>query len=164
MAMSNPRDKSLRQHVVNFLAGKGAHVDFSEAIADVGTKFRGKRPRGAPHSLWELVEHIRIAQWDILEFLRDPKHVSPEWPEGYWPKAAVPPNAAAWDASIKTIEQDRQAMKKLVLNPKTDLLARISHGNGQTILREALLVADHMAYHVGEIVIVRRVLGIWKKG
>jgi hypothetical protein len=159
--MKAVQDTSLRQHVANLLSGKGAHVDFTEAVHGVPVELRGKRVSGIPHSLWELVEHIRIAQWDILEFSRNPKHVSPKWPEGHWPKIAEPPDAAAWDASIAAVEKDRNVMKRLVLNPKTDLFAKIPHGEGQTILREALLVADHNAYHVGEIVIVRCTLGIW---
>jgi hypothetical protein len=157
-------DKSLRQHVVRLLSGKGAHVDFRGAVARVPEKFMGLRPEGAPHSLWQLVEHIRIAQWDILEFSRNARHVSPKWPEEYWPKSAAPPGAAAWKKNIARFERDRDAMKKLVLNPKTDLFAKIPHGDGQTILREALLVADHTAYHVGQIVMVRNLLGIWTKG
>jgi hypothetical protein len=115
-----------------------------------------------PYSAWELLEHMRLAQWDILEFSRDAKHVSPDWPAGYWPGTPNPPNANAWEKSLKSFERDLTAMKKLVANPKTDLFARIPHGTGQTILREALLVADHNAYHVGQIILVRRVLGVWK--
>jgi hypothetical protein len=156
-------DKSLRQHVVKLLSGEGAHVDFKRAIARVYPKFRGARVDGAPHTLWELVEHIRLAQWDILEFSGNSKHVSPEWPEGYWPKGAEPPSEKAWEASIRQFLREREAMKKLVLNPKTNLLAKIAHGKGQTILREALLAADHTAYHTGQIVLVRNLLGIWEK-
>lgn len=156
-------DKALRRHVVNLLSGKGAHVDFTDAVRGVSPKFMGARPKGAPHSLWQLVEHIRIAQWDILEFSRNAKHVSPKWPDEYWPKSATPPSAAAWKKSIAWFERDRDAMKKLVLNPKTDLFAKIPHGDGQTILREALLAADHTAYHAGQIVVVRNLLGIWGK-
>jgi len=116
-----------------------------------------------PHSAWELLEHMRIAQWDILEFSRNPKHVSPEWPRGYWPETPEPPNAKAWAKSLKLFAGDLAAMKRLVANPRTNLFARIPHGNGQTILREALLVADHNAYHLGEVVITRRVLGAWKE-
>lgn len=156
-------DKALRQHVVKLLAGEGAHVDFRRAVDRVPPKFRAAHVDGAPHSLWDLVEHIRIAQWDILEFSRNAKHVSPEWPKGYWPKDPLePPTAKEWEASIKQFLRDRDAMKKLVLNPKTDLLAKIPHGKGQTILREALLAADHTAYHVGQIVLVRNLLGIWE--
>jgi hypothetical protein len=156
-------DKALRQHVVTLLSGKGAHVDFRRAVVRIYPKFRGAYLDGLPHSLWELVEHIRIAQWDILEFCRNPKHVSPKWPEGYWPKRGEQPSEKAWDASIRRCVRDLNAFKKLVLNPKTDLFAKIPHGDGQTILREALLAADHTAYHTGQIVLVRSAFGIWEK-
>ena len=155
-------EKSLREHLGNLLSGRGAHVDWKASFAGIPPKIRGVRPGGMPHSLWELLEHMRIAQWDILEFSRDPKHVSPDWPEGHWPKNPEPPNAKAWDKSVKLFARDLAAMQKLVASPKTDLFARIPHGTGQTILREALLVADHNAYHLGQFVSVRRLLGAWK--
>ena len=157
-------ERPLREHVLYTLRGGGAHVDFETAIKGLPSELRGKRPRGAPHSPWEILEHMRIAQWDILEFSRDAKHVSPDWPAGCWPENPGPPNAGAWEKSLKLFEQDLTAMNKLVANPKTDLFARIPHGTGQTILREALLVADHNAYHVGQVILVRRVLGAWKQG
>jgi DinB superfamily len=156
-------DKSLRTHVLELLSAKNAHVDFSAAIDGLAPRKRGVRPAGSPHSPWEIVEHIRIAQWDILEFCRDAKHKSPDWPSGYWPKNPAPPTAAAWTKSVKAISRSLDEMKKLVANPKTDLFAKIPHGTGQTILREALLLADHNAYHVGELVLVRRLLGEWDK-
>jgi hypothetical protein len=155
-------DKELRDHVVNLLSGKGAHADFSEAVASFPAKLRGKTPEGAPYSAWELLEHIRIAQSDILEFSRNAKHESPSWPTGYWPKNPEPPNSAAWDKSVKAVEHDRAEMIKLVQDPKTDLFAKIPHGEGQTILREALLAADHNSYHVGQLVLVRKLLGAWE--
>jgi hypothetical protein len=115
-----------------------------------------------PYSIWELLEHMRIAQWDILEFSRDAKHVSPEWPKGYWLAAGQKPTPAMWEKSLKAFSRDLAAMKKLVGNPRTDLFAPIPHGKGQTILREALLVADHNAYHLGQVLLVRRLLGNWK--
>src|SRR5580693_2164028 len=154
---------ALRKHLSELLKGRNAHVDIDGALKGLPVKLRGAKAEGSPYTAWQLVEHIRIAQWDILEFSRDAKHVSPEWPSGYWPKSAEPPRAAAWDASIARFEREREAMKKLVLIPKTDLFARIPHGDGQTILREALLVADHTAYHTGQIVLVRSLLGIWGK-
>jgi hypothetical protein len=156
-------DKSLRTHLVNLLTGKDAHVDFCVAATGISPKKRGIRPDGSPHSAWEIIEHIRIAQWDILEFCRDPKHKSPDWPSGYWPKNPAQPSAAAWSKTIKAIDRDLREMKSVVANPKTDLFANIPHGTGQTILREALLLADHNAYHVGELVLVRRLLGEWNK-
>jgi hypothetical protein len=158
-----PSDKSLREHLLALLKGGNAHVTFADAIKGLPVAMRGKRPRGAEHSPWEILEHLRIAQSDILEFSRDAKHVSPEWPTGYWPKTQTPPNDKAWAKSIRTITADLEAMAALVADPSTDLYAPIPHGNGQTILREALLIADHNAYHLGELVTVRRLLGAWGK-
>lgn len=156
-------DKALREHLVNLLSGRGAHADFAEAIEGISPKLRGIRPNGAPHSAWELLEHIRIAQWDILEFSRDAEHRSPSWPSGYWPEKPEPPSEVAWEKSVKAVERDHNEMKRLVEDPKTDLFAKILHGDGQTILREALLVADHNAYHVGQLVLLRRLLGDWEE-
>ena len=158
-----PNDKSLREHLAALLKGGNAHVTFETAIKGLPAALRGKRPKGAEHSPWEILEHLRIAQWDILEFSRDAKHVSPEWPGGYWPKTQAPPNDKAWAKSVRSVNADLEAMCALVADPSTDLHARIPHGDGQTILREALLIADHNAYHLGEMVIVRRLLGAWAK-
>jgi hypothetical protein len=155
------KDKVLREHVLYLLEGGGAHARFDEVIADIPPKLRGRKPAGLPHSLWMILEHMRIAQWDILGFSRNPKHVSPKWPEGHWPTTEAPPNPAAWTASIKKLRQDLKAMQDMVKNSKTDLFARIPWGDGQTILREALLVADHNAYHLGQMLDVRRLLGAW---
>jgi DinB family protein len=116
-----------------------------------------------PHTPWRLVEHLRIAQRDILEFTRNPRHVSPPWPEGYWPVGDAPPDDAAWNRSVAGFRADLQAMQDLVADPATDLFAPLPHGEGQTVLREALLVADHNAYHLGQMVVVRRLLGAWKE-
>ncbi len=155
-------DKPVREHVLYLLRDGGAHANFEAAIKGLPVKLRGKRPKGAEHSAWEILEHIRLAQWDILEFSRDAKHESPKWPEGYWPKSAAPPNATAWAKTVRAFREDLETLCKLVENPSTDLFAAIPHGTGQTILREALLVADHNAYHLGEMVLVRRLLGAWK--
>lgn len=154
--------KGVREHVLYLLRGGGAHVDFETAIKGLPVDLRGKRPKGAAHSPWEILEHMRLAQWDILEFSRDPHHVSPKWPEGYWPEAPAPPNAAAWSRSLRAIREGLDEMCALVESSSTDLLAPIPHGTGQTILREALLVADHNAYHLGQLVLTRRLLGAWK--
>jgi hypothetical protein len=158
------KEKQLREHLGELLAGGNAHLDWESAFAGIPPKLRGARPPGAAYSIWELLEHMRIAQWDILEFSRDPKHVSPDWPAGYWPKTQAPGNAKDWDESLQSFARDLAAMKKLVANPRTNLFIRIPHGTGQTILREALLVADHNAYHLGQVVMARRLLGAWKKG
>ena len=148
----------VREQVIKLLRGGQAHLTLDEVIKDLPANLRGVKPKGAPHTAWQLVEHIRIALWDILEFSRDAKHVSPPWPDGYWPKVEKPPSNDAWTKSIETIRRDMAALEKLVENPKTDLYEKIPHGTGQNILREALLVADHNAYHVGQLMLLRRML------
>jgi hypothetical protein len=155
------KDKALREQVIYLLQGGGAHIKFDEVIADVPPKVRGQKPVGLPHSPWMLLEHLRIAQRDILEFSRSAKHVSPQWPEGYWPRTGTRAGPAAWNESVKNFRRDLKAMEDLVKNPKTDLFARIPWGDGQTILREALLLADHNAYHLGQMLDARRLLGAW---
>jgi hypothetical protein len=156
-------DQSLREHVLDLLKGGGAHLTFEQAVAELPADLRGaKAAPAAPHTPWRLLEHLRICQWDILEFSRNPRHVSPDFPDGYWPESDGPPDAAAWDRSVQAFRADLQAMIDLVSDPGTDLFARIPHGDGQTILREALLVADHNAYHLGQLVFLRRCLGAWK--
>ena len=159
----NP-DQALREHLLYLLRGGGAHLNFDAAIAELPPALRGARPPGVPHSPWRLLEHMRIAQWDILEFSRNPKHVSPDFPAGYWPEGDAPPDDAAWDRSVAAFRADLKAMQDLVADRQTDLFARIPHGEGQTILREALLVADHNAYHLGQLIVVRRALGAWPEG
>jgi uncharacterized damage-inducible protein DinB len=154
---------ALRTHVLELLRGGHAHADFDKAVANLPANLRGKKVKGAPHTAWQLLEHMRIAQRDILEFSRNPKHVSPHWPAGYWPKTEAPPNAAAWTNSIRSFRADLKSMVKLVASKNTDLLARLPHGDGQTILREALLVADHNAYHLGQLLLLRRLLGAWNE-
>ena len=158
--MSN--DKSLREHVIFLLKEEGAHAGFDAAVKDVPAKLRGVRPAGASHSLWEVVEHMRIAQWDILEFTRNAKHISPKFPDGYWPGAPEPPDEKAWDRSVKAFRSDLKAMTALVADKSVDLLTKLPHGDGQTVLREALVLADHNAYHLGELVLLRRLLGAWR--
>ena len=160
--MTNDHEQVLRKHLLELLAGGGAHAKFEDAIKELPVKLRGARPDKYPHSPWMLLEHLRLAQWDILEFSRNEKHESPKWPEGYWPKAPEPPSADAWEKSVKEFRRDLKAMEDLVGDPKTDLFAKIAWGDGQTILREALLVADHNAYHVAQLVDVRRLLGAWE--
>ena len=155
------KDKALREHVLYLLDGGGAHAKFDEVVADIPPKLLGQKPAGLPHSLWMLLEHLRLAQRDILEFSRNPKHASPKWPEGYWPAAEASPSAAAWSASVEKFRQDLKAMQDLVKDPKTDLFAKIPWGDGQTVLREVLLLADHNAYHLGQMLDVRRLLGAW---
>jgi hypothetical protein len=163
MAIRKASDKVLREHVIELLNGRGAHSGFDDVVKNMPEKLRGVKPDGLPHSAWMLLEHLRRAQWDILEFSRNRKYKSPKWPEGYWPETAAPPSKAAWDESIQQFRKDLKVMQQLVANPKTDLYARIPWGDGQTILREALLVADHNAYHLAQLVDVRRLLGAWKE-
>lgn len=158
------QDKALREHLVYLLKGGGAHVHFTDALEGFSEQKRGTYATGLPHTGWQLLEHARLAQWDILEFSRNPKHVSPDFPEGYWPKTPGPPDEAAWDKSVRQFEKDLDEMIHLVKNPRTDLCALIPHGQRQTILREALLLADHNSYHLGQLVLLRKALGIWPQG
>jgi uncharacterized damage-inducible protein DinB len=154
-------DSEIRSQVARLLDWEDAHVGFDAAVADLPPSMRGVRPTGLPHSPWELVEHIRLAQRDILDFCRDPAYKAKRWPEDYWPPTPAPPSPGAWDASVATAQRDREALQALALDTGIDLLAGIPHGRGQTYLRELLLVADHTAYHVGQLVLARRALGSW---
>ena len=138
-----------------------AHVGFEAAVKNVPPELRGKRPDRMPHSLWELLEHLRLTQLDILEFCRNADYKEPHWPDDYWPKTAGPPSPGAWDESITSFIRDRAAMKGLAMDPAVDLFATIPHGSGQTYFREILVVADHNAHHLGQVVSTRQILGIW---
>jgi hypothetical protein len=167
MASKNPptanrQVKQLREHLFELLKGGSAHAGYDDAVKDLPEKLRGVKPDGLPHSAWMLLEHLRIAQQDILQFSRNPKYKTPQWPDDYWPKTAAPPSNAAWNKSVQQFRKDLKTMQDLVANPKTDLYARIPWGDGQTILREALLVADHNAYHIAQLIDVRRLLDAWK--
>ena len=152
-------DAALRQQLVTLLTSGEAHAEFEDAIRDFPADLRSQRPGGSPHSPWQLLEHMRITQWDILEFSRDPRHQSPAWPEGYWPSAPEPPDPKAWDRTVKAFLADRRALSELISDPSADLFTPIPHGTGQTLLREALLTADHNAYHLGQLLLLRRALG-----
>lgn len=156
-------DASLRKRLVELLKGGEAHVGISDALANFPAQKRGAYANGLEHTGWQLLEHIRLAQWDILEFSRDPQHVSPDFPGGYWPKTPGPRDDPEWTKSVQSVANDLRAMISLVTNTRTDLHAAFPWGDGQTLLREALLLADHNAYHLGQIVDLRRALGIWKK-
>lgn len=147
--------RQLREHLRKLLDWGDAHARFDDAVRDFPRELRGLRPAGAAHSAWELLEHLRIAQWDILEFTRDPNHVSPEFPSGYWPPDAAPPAETAWDESVAAFRRDNHALSELVADESVDLYAPIPHGDGQTVLREILLAADHNAYHLGQLMMVR---------
>jgi len=163
MKHSNDLMAALREHLLELLGKGGAHADFASAVADLPTDRRGEKLPGVPHTAWRLVEHMRITQLDILEFTRDARHVSPKWPDEYWPADDAPPSAKAWTASIAAYQKDRAAMIAIVEDTKNDLLAVLPHGKGQTIAREAMLLADHTAYHVGQLILLRRALGAWKE-
>jgi hypothetical protein len=156
------RDDSLRAHVLYLLDGGGAHLDFDAAVEELPSVLRGRKPDGIPHTPWRLVEHMRLCQRDILEYSRNPNHESPPFPHGYWPPDDAPQSPDAWDESLNAFRDDLRAMRDLVADPNQDLLAPLPHGEpGHTLLREALLVADHNAYHIGQLVVVRRALGAW---
>ena len=156
-------DKALRAQLADFLDWKNAHVGFDDAVKGVPPKLRGAVPKGFAHSVWQIVEHVRIAQSDILDFCVNPRYQhTMKWPDDYWPKTPAPKSATAWSKSLAGIRRDLKAMQRLAADGRIDLFAMIPHGTGQTYLREVLLVADHTAYHVAQIVDVRRALGNWK--
>jgi uncharacterized damage-inducible protein DinB len=154
-------DASIRDHVRKLLDWKEAHAGFDKAVAGIPPHARGETPDGLPYSLWQVLEHLRLSQRDILEFCRNPNYEQPKWPDDYWPSSATPPSDAAWDESVRQFRADREVLQDLAADPAIDPTARIPHGQGQTYLRELLLVADHGAYHVGELVVIRRLLGVW---
>lgn len=156
------RVAALRAQLVKLLDWGEAHVDFDSAVEGIPAELRGERPGGLPYSAWQLLEHMRIAQRDILDFCRDPAYRQPKWPDDYWPGTESPPSPEAWEESIAAFRVDREALKGLIADPALDLFDQVPDGEGQTYLREALLVADHNAYHLGELVAVRRLLGAWK--
>jgi hypothetical protein len=154
-------DTALRTQLVELLKGDHAHASFDAVMKDFPIELAGRRVEGLPYTAWQIVEHMRISQWDILDFSRNPGYVYIKWPDDYWPKEGAPADALAWEKSLQSFRADLKAMQELVANPTTDLFARIPHGEGQTILREALVVADHNSYHLGQIVLLRRLLGVW---
>ena len=158
----SPSDDPLRQQLLTLLESRNAHVDFDTAVGDLRPEARGRRPDELPYSPWELLEHIRITQWDILDFCRNPEYEQPDWPDAYWPDGPEPSDEEAWASSIAAYRRDLEGMKDLVRDPDLDLYAEIPHGDGQTYLREVLLVADHTSYHLGQLVTVRRQLGAWE--
>jgi hypothetical protein len=150
----------LREHLLELLGPGGAHADFDRAVSGLAAKFYNAKLANVPHSPWDMLEHLRIAQRDILEFTKDARHQSPPWPEGYWPKK--PAGEKDWKKSVAAFKADRKKMIAILTNAKTDLLAPLPHGQGQTVAREAMLLADHCAYHLGQLILLRRALGAWK--
>jgi hypothetical protein len=151
-------DKQLRDHLLSLLDGGNAHITFDDFVKDFPADKCGDRVDGLPYTAWQVLAHMRIAQWDILEFTRDPNHVSPKWPEGYWPPQNETGNADVWKDSVAKFHKDLKEMQDLIADPATDLLAKIPHGSGQTVLREALLLADHNSYHLGVLLAISRLL------
>lgn len=158
-----PNDTALREHLIKLLEGGSAHATFDSAVKGFPPDRIGLRPKGLPYSAWELLEHMRIAQEDILRFSISGEHESPKWPEGYWPATAAPEKQSHWARSVKAIRKDLAEFQALVCDPKQDLYRKFPWGDGQTLLREALLIADHNSYHAGQLVLVRRLLGVWPK-
>jgi len=154
-------EEALRQQVAKVLDWGEAHVDFDKALSDLPLEQQGRIAAGLPYSAWQLLEHMRIALWDILEFTRGSQHTSPKWPEGYWPATVAPPDDGAWQRSVDSFQDDLEGMRKLIADPARDLFRPLAHGTGQTLLREALLAADHNAYHLGQLVLVRKALAAW---
>lgn len=154
------KEKALREHLLYVLDGGGAHISFAAAVKDFPIDLAGKKIPKLEHTAWQLVDHLRIAQWDILEFIKNPDHTSPDYPHGYWPKKNAPADAQAWHDAISAFSNDLEEIKTLVADPEADLLSPFPHGSGQTLLREALLVADHNSYHIGQLVDLRMLLGV----
>jgi len=154
-------DDVVREQLLALLRGGNAHMTFEEAIAEFPLARINDYPPNVPYTPWHLLEHLRIAQWDILEFVRNPAHISPPWPEGHWPAPTARADSQAWVATIAAFQADMQALQELVADPSTDLYAPLPHAAGYTILREILLVADHNAYHIGEFAILRQVMQTW---
>ena len=162
MTTEKSQDASLRQHLVSLLTEPNAHATFDQAVENMPVPKRGIRPENGDHSAWELLEHLRITQDDILDFSVNPAYKERKWPDTYWPDGPTPPSDDAWDEAVESFRKDLKEFCKLIEDPKTDLYAKIPHGSGQTLLREALLIADHNAYHVGQLILVRQLLGTWK--
>ncbi|NIV10754.1 MAG: DinB family protein [Aliifodinibius sp.] len=153
--------KDFRDHITNLLKGRGAHVPFEKVVVNFPAEKRGALVPGLPQSAWQILEHMRIAQWDIVEYCKDPSHNSPNWPDEYWPQSTEPLNDNAWSFCIDNFGNDLQTMIEMVQNPENDLVAPMPNTPGHTLLRGALLIADHNAYHLGQLVFIRRALGIW---
>lgn len=156
-------DIQLREQLLALLRGGNAHMNFDEAVADFPAEYRNTKPPYVSYTPWHILEHLRIAQCDILEFIRNPQHVSPPWPIGYWPDPEAKADGQTWEETLARFRADMQAIEDIVRDPATDLYAVIPHGDGQTILREILLVADHNAYHIGEFAVLRQVMQTWRE-
>lgn len=156
--MAKQETVPLRKHLADLLRMKGAHLDFDAAVSEFPSKLRGVKPPGAPHSAWQLLEHMRIAQQDILDFSRNPKYREKTFPDDYWPPTEAPASDDEWNRSVQQFQSDLKEMQALIADTSHDVLAKLPHGTGQTLLREALLVADHNAYHLGQFMFLRKML------
>ena len=154
----------IRKQLLDLLNGGNAHMGFNQAVEDFPMEFINTQPPGSDYTPWRLLEHVRIAQWDILEFIHNPEYISPPWPEGYWPPKDERAGPDRWQATIEAFRQDLQAMTALVEDPRSDLFASLPHAPGYTLLREVLVLADHNAYHMGEFAMLREIMGTWQKG
>jgi len=155
-------DQSVREHLIDLLEGGNAHTDFEGAVSGLSSEMRGAKADNFPYTIWELVEHLRMAQHDIVEFSRNPEYESPSWPEGYWPESEKPADEQQWKESLQAVRRDHRDMIDMVSDSDLDLFQPFPHGTGQTLMREAMLVADHNAYHIGQIILLRKLLGVWK--
>ena len=160
----SPNDTAVRDQLARVLGWEDAHATYDLAVADLPPELRGRTPAGLPYSPWQLIEHLRITQHDLLDFCRNPDYHELAWPDDYWPKSAAPPSTKAWDESLRRYREDREGLQALAVDPEIELTARVPHGSGQTYLREILLAVDHAAYHIGELIVARRLLGAWKPG
>ncbi len=156
-------DRVLRDHLLEFMRGGSAHVDLATVLDDFPEKLQGSKPENAPFTPWQLLEHMRFTVNDLLIFSTDPKYIAPKWPDEYWPAKDTPASPGDWQKSVKALKADLTAFEKLLQDPDLNLYAKIPWGDGQTLLREILLVCDHTSYHLGEMVLLRRELGAWKK-
>ena len=154
-------DADVRTHLINMLTGRNAHVGLEDALADLPKAYRGKKTDNLPYTIWQQLEHLRIAQRDILEFCRSAAYTSPEWPEEYWPDSEAPKDDEAWTDSITTFKKDHQELVDLISNTDNPLFEPFEWGDGQTLFREAVLVIDHNSYHIGQIILIRKLLGVW---
>lgn len=153
----------LVQNLVDLIEKGNAHISLDSALENIPFAVLGEKPGKLPYTIWQITEHVRIAQWDILEFSRNPKHISPEWPEGYWPKEKAPQSQGAWQKCVEKIKAERNSFIKLIENAGDSLFKPFEHGTGQSLLKEALVLADHNSYHCGEIIVIRRLLNVWNE-
>ncbi|MGZ4049821.1 MAG: DinB family protein [Bacteroidia bacterium] len=158
----SPQFSTLIENIVDLIEKGNAHVSLDNALKNIPFSLLGEKPGNLPYSIWQIVEHIRIAQWDIIEFSRNAKHISPKWPDGYWPKKAAPKSKEEWNKCIEQIHADRKSFIELIKHAGDNLYEPFEYGSGQSLLKEALVLADHNSYHTGEIIIIRRLLNAWK--